>query len=157
MHDRSRILDRPLKPFRLFALYGAYTLCPSCGLRKFRRPFAWPVVASLERPLAFLDEPARGAAAHASPGVHSLCRMHADPRADYPVPDLLATSPIPGSDRLRWRYWPRYNVESDVFEDLVTEENRCWPTFLDFSYQERRAMQVVCIFCDSSQELLRCS
>ena len=47
-----------------------------------------------------------------------------------------------------------YNEARDVFEELVTDENRCWPTFLDFSYKERRAMQVVCVFCDIVQELL---
>ena len=47
-----------------------------------------------------------------------------------------------------------YNEARGVFEELVTDENRCWPTFLDFSYEERRAMQVVCVFCDIFQELL---
>ena len=83
--------------------------------------------------------------------------MHSDPRKEYAVPDLLATSPIPGSDRLRWRYWPRYNESRGVFEELVTEENRWWPTFLDFSYEERRSLQVICIFCDSREELCLCS
>ena len=147
----SRVLDRPLTPFRFFALYGAYTLCPSCGLRWFRRPFAWPVLPSLRNPLAFIEQPGCERA------TQRLCRMHVDPRVDYAVPDLLATSPIPGSDRLRWRYWPRYNEERDVFEELVTDENRWWPTFLDFSYKERRAMQVVCVFCDTRQELCVCS
>ena len=78
-------------------------------------------------------------------------------RVEYAVPDLLATSPIPGSDRLRWRYWPRYNETRDVFEELVTEENRWSPTFLDFSYEERRSMQVICVYCDSRQELCICS
>ena len=150
-HDRSASLDRPLTPFRFFAQYAAYTLCPSCGLRRVRRPFAWPVLPSLRNPLAFVEQPG------CEKQSHVLCRMHADPRVDYAVPDLLATSPIPGSDRLRWRYWPRYNEERDVFEELVTDENRWWPTFLDFSYEERRAMQVVCVFCDTRKELCVCS
>jgi hypothetical protein len=54
-------------------------------------------------------------------------------------------------------YWPRYNEDRGVFEELVTEENRWWPTFLDFSYEERRAMQVICVFCDSRQEHCLCS
>ena len=153
----SRVLDRPLTPFRFFALYAAYTLCPSCGLRRFRRPFAWPVLASLRDPLAFVEEPLGCGTGHAASGTHRLCRMHSDPRVDYAVPDLLATSPIPGSDRLRWRYWPRYNEALDVFEELVTEENRWWPTFLDFSDQERWAMQVIRVFCDSHKELCLCA
>ena len=144
------MLDRPLTPFRFFALYAAYTLCPSCGLRRVRRPFAWPVLASLCDPVAFVEQPPAS-------GVRIVCRMHSDPRTEYAVPDLLATSPIPGSDRRRWRYWPRYNETRDVFEELVTEENRWSPTFLDFSYEERRAMQVVCVFCDSREELCLCS
>ena len=91
--------------------------------------------------------------AKSASGTLRLCRMHSDPRTEYAVPDLLATSPIPGSDRLRWRYWPRYNETRDVFEELVTEENRWSPTFLDFSYQERRSLQVICMFCDSREEL----
>ena len=158
VHDRSGVLDRPLTPFRLFALHGAYTLCPSCGLRRVRRPFAWPALASLDNPLAVFEEsPAEQAQHNAVVGVHVSCRMHSDPRVDYPVPHLLATSPIPGSDRLRWRYWPRYNEARGVFEELVTEENRWWPTFLDFSYEERRSMQVVCVYCDSREELCFCS
>ena len=151
-HDRSASLDRPITPFRFFALYAAYTLCPRCGLRRVRRPFAWPVLASLRDPLAFVEEPLSCGTSHAANGTHRLCFMHAASRMEYAVPDLLATSPIRGSDRLRWRYWPRYNEIRDVFEELVTEENRWWPTFLDFSYEERRSMQVVCFFCDSRQE-----
>ena len=156
-HDRSGLLDRPLTPFRFFALYAAYTLCPSCGLRKARRPFAWPVLASLRDPLAFVEEPPGPGTGHAVSGTHRLCRMHSDPRVEYAVPDLLATSPISGSDRLRWRYWPRCNEVRGVFEELVPKENCCWPTFLDFSYEERRAMQVICVFCDSRQEHCLCS
>ena len=37
-------------------------------------------------------------------------------------------------------------------EELVTEDNRCWPTFLDFSYSERRAMQCLCLFCDEFKD-----
>ena len=81
-HDRSGLLDRPLTPFRFFALYAAYTLCPSCGLRWHRRPFAWPVLASLRDPLAFVQEPLACGTGHASSGTHRLCRMHADPRAE---------------------------------------------------------------------------
>ena len=156
-HDRSALLDRPLTPFGFFALYAAYTLCPSCGLRRVRRPFAWPVLASLRDPLAFVQEPLGCGTGHMASGTHRPCRMHSDPRVEYAVPDLLATSPIPGSDRLRWRHWPRYNEVRGVFEERVTEENRWWPTFLDFSYKERRAMQVICVFCDSRQELCLCS
>ena len=79
--------------------------------------------------------------------------MHTDKqRHVYAVPDLLAESPVPGSSRLRWRYWPRYNEARDVFEELVTEENRLWPTFLDFAYSERRAMQCLCVFCDVRED-----
>ena len=146
------MLDRPLTPFCFFALHGAYTLCPSCGLRRVRRPFAWPVLASLRNPLAFVEEPFAGVVHKSAMGAYALCRMHSDPRVDYAVPDLLATSPIPGSDRLRWRYWPRYNEVRGVFEELVTEENRWWQTFLDFSHEERRAMRVIGVFCDTRED-----
>ena len=70
--------------------------------------------AALEDPLAYFGESLvsseyeRGLR-HAV-GTHVLCKMHSvsDRRYEYPVPDLLATSEIPGSDRRRWRYWPRY-------------------------------------------------
>ena len=101
VHDRSGVLDLPLDPFRHFVRYGAYTLCPQCRSRNFRRPFAWPVLGSLRDPLAYVEEPL-------ARGTHVLCRMHSDSRVDYPVPDLLATLAIPGSTKRRWRYWPRY-------------------------------------------------
>ena len=101
VHNRSGVLDRPLNPFRHFARYGAYTLCPQCRCRNYRRPFAWPVLASLRDPMAYVEAPlARGA--------HILCRGHSESRVEYPVPDLLAISPIPGSTKRRWKYWPRY-------------------------------------------------
>ena len=148
-HDLRGLLDRPVTPFRLFALHGAYYLCPKCGVRNFARPFRWPVAASLSHRDAYLRLlPERG--------VSVRCRMHEASRHEYAVPDLLATSPISGSARVRWTYWPRYNEVRDVFEELVTEENRCWPTFLDFSYMERRAMQCICVFCDVVQDPSRC-
>jgi hypothetical protein len=70
---------------------------------------------------------------------------------------LLAESAVPGSVRLRWTYWPRWNEARGVFEELVTEENRWWPTFLDFEYPERRAMQCIALFCDSREDWLVCS
>ena len=41
--------------------------------------------------------------------------------------------------------------------DIVTDENRCWPTFLHFSDDERLAMRVVLVFCDIRQEPCSCS
>jgi hypothetical protein len=32
-------------------------------------------------------------------------------------------------------------MSADVFKELVTEQNRQWPTFLNLSHPERRAMQ----------------
>ena len=45
-----------------------------------------------------------------------------------------------------------YNEPRGEFEELVTDENRHWPTFLDFSYPERRAMQCVALFCDHRED-----
>ena len=148
-HDQRKLLDRPVTPFRLFALHGAYSLCPKCGLRNFARPFRWPVEASLSDPDAYLR-------LLPDKGISLRCRMHEPSRHEYAVPDLMATSPISESPRLRWTYWPRYNEARGVFEELVTEENRCWPTFLDFSYVERRAMQCLCVFCDVVQDSSVC-
>ena len=103
------------------------------------------MAASLTDPDAFLRR-------HLEKSVSISCRMHAQHRHEYAVPDLLSTSPISGSPRLRWTYWPRYNEARGVFEELVTEDNRCWPTFLDFSYSERRAMQCLCLFCDEFKD-----
>ena len=94
--------------------------------------------------------------APSSSGSVHACRMHATTRHEYAVPDLLAESKVPGSARLRWTYWPRWNESRDCFEELVTEENREWPTFLDFEYAERRAMQCIALFCDVREDLLRC-
>jgi len=77
-------------------------------------------------------------------------------RWDYAVPDLLKESSVPGSARRRWTYWPRYNEARGVFEELVSEANRWWPTFLDFSYDERRAMQCIAVFWDIVQDWSRC-
>ena len=70
----------------------------------------------------------------------------------YAVPDLMGEVDVSSSGRRRWSCWPRYNEARDVFEELVTEENRYWSTFLDFSYQERRAMQCLCVFCDVRED-----
>ena len=144
-HDLRRILDRPLTQFRFHALFAAYTLCPLCGLRSPRVNFGWPAPSSLSCSGFLAVPPVAGA--------FLKCRMHSDRgKHDYAVPDLLATVPIPGSHRLRWRYWPRYNEARGVFEELVTEENRWWQTFLDFSYEERRAMRVIGVFCDTRED-----
>jgi hypothetical protein len=45
-----------------------------------------------------------------------------------------------------------YNEARGEFEELVTDENKHWSTFLDFSYAERRAMQCVCLFCDHRED-----
>jgi hypothetical protein len=149
-HDQRKVLDRPLTPFRLFARYAACSLCPTCGLRNFVRPFGWRVGKKSGDDRAFVEE-------SPSTGVVHACRTHgAKQRYEYAVPDLLAESPVPGSSRLRWRYWPRWNEARGVFEELVTEENRLWPTFLDFEYSERRAMQCIALFCDSREDWLRC-
>ena len=79
-HDLRRRLDRPLTAFRHFALHGAYSLCPKCGLRNFARPFRWPVEASLSDADAYLRRlPEKG--------VSLSCRMHEASRHDYAVPD----------------------------------------------------------------------
>ena len=70
----------------------------------------------------------------------------------YAVPDLMAEKAVPGSARRRWSYWPRYNEARDVFEDLVSGDNREMSTFLDFTYRERRAMQILCLFCDTRED-----
>ena len=119
--DLRKLLDRRLTPFRLFALHGAYTLCPKCGLRNFARPFAWPVEESLKDPEAFVRLlPEKGAL--------MSCRMHGGAKIyEYAVPDLLAESAIAGTSRRRWTYWPRFNEQRGVFEELVTDCNREWP------------------------------
>jgi hypothetical protein len=139
------LLERPLTPFRLFALYSACCLCPMCGLRSYARPFAWRVGKTPADDRVLLETPA-------SRGVVHACRMHADSRHEYAVPDLLAESAVPGSARRRWKYWPRWNEERGVFEELVTEENRWGVTFLDFTYTERRAMQCIALFCDIRED-----
>ena len=79
--------------------------------------------------------------------------MHgAKDRHEHAVPDLFAVSPVPGSSRQRWSYWPRYNAARGVFEELVSEENRYWPTFLDFDQGERRAMRLIGVFCDTRKD-----
>ena len=45
-----------------------------------------------------------------------------------------------------------YNEPRGEFEELVTDENWYWPTFFDFSYPERRAMQCVALFCDHRED-----
>lgn len=151
-HDLRGVLDRRPTPFRVFVLFNAHRRCPTCGLRKFDSGahFGWSVRASLDRPGSFL-----GSAQRASAGIDVACRMHGEKgRWDYAVPDLLKESSVPGSARRRWTYWPRYNEALGVFEELVTEANRWWDTFLDFSYHERRAMQCVAVFCDIVKDCL---
>jgi len=144
-HDLRPSLDRELTPFRLYALFAAYTLCPRCGLRNFVHPFAWPAPSSRDVS-GFLDVPP-------AKSIFLSCRMHgAKDRYEYAVPDLFAESPVPGSSKLRWTYWPRYNEARGVFEELVTDENRYWPTFLDFDRAERRAMRVIAVFCDTRED-----
>ena len=144
-HDLRSRLDRQLTPFRFYALFEAYTLCPRCGLRNAQQTFGWPAPTSLGAS-GFLAAPPAA-------GVFLLCRMHTNKgRHEYAVPDLFAESPVPGSDRRRWSFWPRFNAARGVFEELVTEENRYWPTFLDFDKDERRAMRVIAVFCDTRED-----
>ena len=44
-------------------------------------------------------------------GISLSRRTHEASRHEYAVPDLSATSPISGSERVRWTYWLRYNEE----------------------------------------------
>lgn len=144
-HDVRKLLDRPLTQFRLFAMHLAYTLCPKCGLRNFARPFGWSVQDSLDDSDALLQR-------LGDKSVVYSCRMHAESRHQYAVPDLLSESPIPGSPRRRWTYWPRFNESRGVFEELVSEDNREWPTFLDFDLEERKAMRCLLVFCDVAED-----
>ena len=144
-HDVRKLLDRPLTDFRLFAMHLAYTLCPKCGLRNFARPFGWSVRDSLDHSDAFVRRIWERSVVYS-------CRMHAESRFTYAVPDLLSESPIPGSPRRRWTYWPRFNETRGVFEELVSEENREWTTFLDFGLEERQAMQCLLVYCDFAED-----
>ena len=56
-------------------------------------------------------------------GISWSRRTHEASRHEYAVPDLSATSPISGSERVRWTCW---GTTRSAFEELVTEENRCW-------------------------------